>query len=155
MKNKLFLTVLTAAVSIGLISGMGLAAKKTITIKDSTTVLPLAQSCAEAFMNTHADIDISVQGGGSGVGIASVIDGTCDIGDASRPAKDKEYKKAKENGIDLYENVVAMDGIAVIVHPSNPCSGLSKDHIKAIYTGKISDWKDIGGKKRQDRRRFP
>ncbi|MBN1223016.1 MAG: PstS family phosphate ABC transporter substrate-binding protein [Candidatus Aminicenantes bacterium] len=126
---------------------MTLAAKKTITIKGSTTVLPIAQSCAEAFMNTRSDIDISVQGGGSGVGIASAIDGTADIGDASRPAKDKEFAKAKENGIELYENVVAMDGIAVIVHPSNSCSALTKDQIKDIYTGKISDWKELGGKK--------
>jgi phosphate transport system substrate-binding protein len=147
MKNKFFLLVLMAVVSAGLVAGLTLSAAKTITIKGSTTVLPIAQSCAEAFMNKHKDIDISVQGGGSGVGIASVIDGTCDIGDASRPAKDKEYAKAKENGIELYENVVAMDGIAVIVNPKNPVSGLTKDQIKGIYTGKISDWKDVGGKK--------
>ena len=149
MKNRLFYLVLGAVVSVGMITGMTLAARNTITIKGSTTVLPIAQSCAEAFMNKHADIDISVQGGGSGVGIASVIDGTADIGDASRPAKDKEYAKAKENGIKLYENVVAMDGIAVIVHPSNPVDALTKAQIKDIYTGKISNWQDVGGKKGQ------
>jgi len=146
MKNKFFLLVVMAVVSAGLVAGIALAASSTITIKGSTTVLPIAQTCAEAFMNKHQDIDISVQGGGSGVGIASVIDGTCDIGDASRPAKDKEYAKAKENGIELYENVVAMDGIAVIVNPNNPIDGLNKEQIKDIYTGKISNWKDVGGK---------
>lgn len=142
MKNK----VLIAMLVLGLAAGTYAVAAKNITIKGSTTVLPIAQSCAEAFMNKHADINISVQGGGSGVGIASVIDGTADIGDASRPAKDKEISKAKENGIELYENVVAMDGIAVIVHPSNPISAITKAQIKDIYTGKISNWKELGGK---------
>jgi phosphate transport system substrate-binding protein len=147
MKNKLMLVVLTAVLGVGLITGVyGFAAKKTITIKGSTTVLPIAQSCAEAFMNKHSDVNISVQGGGSGVGIASIIDGTCDIGDASRSVKDKEIAKAKEKGVNVYENVIAMDGIAVIVHPSNPVSALTKEEIKSIYTGGISNWSKVGGK---------
>jgi phosphate transport system substrate-binding protein len=150
MKNKFMLVVLTAVLGVALImGGNALAAKKTITIKGSTTVLPIAQSCAEIFMNKHSDVNISVQGGGSGVGIASIIDGTCDIGDASRPMKDKERKKAQEKGVDVYENVVAMDGIAVIVHPSNPVDGLTKEQVKDIYTGKISNWSEVGGKKQK------
>jgi phosphate transport system substrate-binding protein len=148
MKNKFMLLVLAAILGVGLvIGGHALAAKKGITIKGSTTVLPIAQACAEAFMNKHHDMDISVQGGGSGVGIASIIDGTCDIGDSSRPIKDKEKAKAKEKGVQVYENVVAMDGIAVIVHPSNPIEGLTKAQIKDIYTGKISKWSEVQGKK--------
>ena len=148
MKSKFMFGLLTGALIISLIfSAHALAAKKAITIKGSTTVLPIAQACAEAFMNKHPDIDISVQGGGSGVGIASIIDGTCDIGDSSRPIKDKEKEKAREKGVEVYENVVALDGIAVIVHPSNPVSELAKDQIKAIYTGKISNWSEAGGKK--------
>lgn len=144
------LVALTVVLGIALITGINaFAAKKTITIKGSTTVLPIAQSCAEAFMNKHSDIDISVGGGGSGVGIASIIDGTCDIGDASRSIKDKEIAKAKEKGVDVYENVVAMDGIAVIVHPSNPISALTKEQIKAIYTGGISNWSKVGGENRK------
>ena len=149
MKSKSMLMVLTAVVGIGLIFGLYVFAAKTITIKGSTTVLPIAQSCAEAFMNKHSDVDISVQGGGSGVGIASIIDGTADIGDASRAIKDKEEATAKEKGVDVFENVVAADGIAVIVHPSNSLSGLTKDQIKNIYTGKYSNWKDVGGKNAQ------
>ncbi|MFH1945927.1 MAG: PstS family phosphate ABC transporter substrate-binding protein [Acidobacteriota bacterium] len=142
--KKTFLTCLTVVVGMGLVFGIAGAAK-TITIKGSTTVLPIAQSCAEAFMNQHSDIDISVAGGGSGVGIASIIDGTADIGDASRSIKDSEREKAKSNGIDTYENIVAADGIAVIVNPKNTVSELTLDQIKAIYTGKINNWKEVGG----------
>jgi phosphate transport system substrate-binding protein len=146
MKNKWMLTGLTAVLGAGMIFGLYAFAAKTITIKGSTTVLPIAQSCAEAFMNKHSDVNISVQGGGSGVGIASIIDGTADIGDASRPIKDKEKATASEKGVNVYENVVAADGIAVIVHPSNSVNGLTKEQIKNIYTGKYSNWKDVGGK---------
>lgn len=145
MKNKMMFAVLAAFLTTGLIAGVYASSAKNLTIKGSTTVLPIAQSCAEAFMNKHPDINISVQGGGSGVGIASLIDGTCDIADASRPIKDKELQKAKSKGIDPYENVVAIDGIAVVVHPSNSVDKLTKDQIKDIYTGEISNWKDLGG----------
>lgn len=139
--------LLIGLLSIALVGGVfAIAGKDEITIKGSTTVLPIAQACAEAYMNQHSEVNISVQGGGSGVGIASIIDGTAHIGDASRAAKDSEKETAKQNGVDLYENVVAMDGIAVIVHPSNPVSELSLEQIKDIYTGKISNWKDVGGK---------
>jgi len=148
MKSKFMFGLLTGALIMSLILSVhALATKKAITIKGSTTVLPIAQACAEAFMNRHSDIDISIQGGGSGVGIASIIDGTCDIGNSSRPIKDKEKEKAEEKGIQVYENMMALDGIAVIVHPSNPVSELAKDQIKAIYTGKISDWSEVGEKK--------
>lgn len=146
MKNKLFYLMVTGAVIFGFLTGTAVASK-TITIKGSTTVLPIAQACAEAYMNQHSEVTISVQGGGSGVGIASVIDGTADIGDSSRDIKEKEIKLAKEKGVDIYENVVAMDGIAVIVHPSNQVDSLTKQQIKDIYTGKISNWSDVGGKK--------
>jgi phosphate transport system substrate-binding protein len=86
-----------------------------------------------------------VRGGGSGVGIASLIEGTCDIADASRAIKDSELDMAVARGVSPKANVVAMDGIAVIVHPSNSIKGLSKQQVKDIFTGKISDWSDIGG----------
>jgi phosphate transport system substrate-binding protein len=146
IQSKLGFTVLAAFITVGLLLIVPTFAAKNLTIKGSTTVLPISQSCAEVFMNKHSDVNISVQGGGSGVGIASLIDGTCDIADASRPIKDKEIKKAKDNGVDAYENVVALDGIAVIVHPSNPIRGLSIDQIKKIYTGEISNWIGLGGK---------
>ncbi len=121
------------------------AESKTITMKGSTTVLPIAQSTAEAFMQENPDVNISVQGGGSGVGIASIMDGTCDIGNASRPIKESELEDAVRRGKNIKANVVAMDGIAVIVHPSNPVKALTKKQLKDIYTGKISDWSVLGG----------
>jgi len=115
-------------------------ARSGITIKGSTTVLPIAQSCAEAYMDENPSVDISVQGGGSGVGIASIVDGTADIGDASRPIKDKELNAAVSNGVVPKAHVVAMDGIAVVVHPSNPISAMTKKQIQEIYTGGARSW---------------
>jgi phosphate transport system substrate-binding protein len=116
-----------------------------IVIEGSTTVLPIAQRAAEEFMNAHSDINITVRGGGSGVGIASLIDGTCDIADASRSMKDTELDKAVSRGKDPKAYVVAMDGIAVIVNSSNPINELTKQQVKDIFTGKISNWSQLGG----------
>jgi len=116
-----------------------------IVVEGSTTVLPIAQKIAEMFMNNDPDIDISIRGGGSGVGIASLIDGTCDIGNSSRPIKDIELDKAVTNGISPKANVIAMDGICIIVHPSSSVSALNKKQIKDIYAGALSNWKQLGG----------
>jgi phosphate transport system substrate-binding protein len=116
-----------------------------IVLEGSTTVLPVAQKAAEAFMDSHAGVDIVVRGGGSGVGIASLIDGTVDIANASRAMKDAEVQKAVDKGRMPKAHVIAMDGICVIVHPSNRLAALTKKQIKDIYTGKISNWKDVGG----------
>ena len=137
--NKILLVVLF---------GMGVAlpgyAEK-ITVEGSTTVLPIAQKAAEVYMEKDKSADIIVRGGGSGVGIASLIDGGCDIADASRPIKDSELDKAVANGKSLKAHVIAMDGIAVIVHPSNKISALTRKQVKDIYTGKISNWSQLGG----------
>lgn len=119
-----------------------------ITISGSTTVLPIAQATAEVFMDTHPEVNISVRGGGSSVGIASIMAGTVDIGDASRHIKAKELAKARESGINPVENVVANDGIAIVVHKSNPVKNLTLEQIQAIYTGKISNWQEVGGPKK-------
>lgn len=116
-----------------------------IVIEGSTTVLPISQRAAEVFMDSHAGADIAVRGGGSGVGIASLIDGTVDIANASRAMKDAEVQKTVDKGRTPKANVVAMDGICVIVNPSNGVSALTKKQIRDIYTGKVSNWKDVGG----------
>ncbi len=116
-----------------------------IVVEGSTTVLPIAQKASEVFMNNNHDAEISVRGGGSGVGIASLIDGTCDIADSSRAIKDTELDKAVTNGRHPKATVIAMDGICVIVHTSNSVSALTKKQIKDIYTGKISNWTQVGG----------
>lgn len=117
---------------------------KKIVLEGSTTVLPIAQKAAETFMNNNPDADITVRGGGSGVGIASIIAGTCDIADASRAIKDAELQQAASNGRDPKAHVIAMDGIAVIVNPENAMSGMTKKHVMEIFTGKISDWSELG-----------
>lgn len=131
------------------IAGLSLAATacfaEKIVIAGSTTVLPIAQKTAEAFMDSNANADISVRGGGSSVGIAALIDGTCDIADASRAIKDTEIQQAAANGRDPVAHIVAMDGIAVVVNKSNPLSKLSKKQVKDIFAGRVSDWSQIGG----------
>lgn len=132
------------ALIIGLFLYVGLYAQ-TLTIQGSTTVLPIAQAAAEAYMDMHADADITVRGGGSGTGIAALIDGATDICDASRAMKTKEEKQARENGVNPVAHIVARDGIAVIVHPDNSLKGISKEDLKAIYVGEISKWSKVGG----------
>ena len=145
IKKTLSSLVVTGFMVMGWLTAGGFAAGNNITIKGSTTVLPIAQNTAEVFMDRNHEADISVQGGGSGVGIASIIDGTCDIADSSREVKENEIKEAQSRGIDLKANIVAMDGIAVIVHPSNALGEISKQQIKDIYTGKTSNWSALGG----------
>jgi len=145
MKSKLLLVIWVSILSVGLLVSQIAAADNAITIRGSTTVLPIAQNAAEVFMDRNPDIDVSVQGGGSGVGVASIIDGTCDIADSSREVKENEFKEAQSRGIDLKPTIIALDGIAVIVHPSNAVSEITKQQIKEIYTGKLSNWSAIGG----------
>jgi phosphate transport system substrate-binding protein len=116
-----------------------------IVVDGSTTVLPIAQKAAEVFMNDNQGAEISVRGGGSGVGIASLIDGSCDIADSSRPIKESELDKAVANGRQPKANVIAMDGICVIVNPSNPVNALTKKQIKNIFSGAAKNWKELGG----------
>ena len=144
--KKIGFGVLASLVIIFVLTANTFATDNTITIQGSTTVLPIAQRTAEVFMERHPDVKISVQGGGSGVGISALIDGTCDIGDASRPMKEEELNTAHSKGKEPVANLIAMDGIAVIVHPSSKITALTKAQIKDIYTGKISDWSALGGK---------
>ncbi|MFH0924622.1 MAG: phosphate ABC transporter substrate-binding protein [bacterium] len=145
LKEKTIAAFVLSIAMTCLIIGNVFAGDNGLTIKGSTTVLPIAQACAEVYMETNPEINLSVQGGGSGVGIASIIDGTADIGDASRAIKDKEIKKAEEKGVKPVGHVITKDGIAVIVNPSNKISGLTKSQIKSIYTGEISNWSELGG----------
>lgn len=129
------------------VAGIALTAKaEDITMAGSTTVLPIAQKTAEVFMNKYPGIRITVGGGGSGVGVASLIDGTCDIADSSRSMKPKEIQTAAGKGVNPKANVVALDGIAVIVNPANAVNGLTKEQVRDIYTGKIDNWSRVGGK---------
>ncbi|HOS98723.1 MAG TPA: phosphate ABC transporter substrate-binding protein [Deltaproteobacteria bacterium] len=142
---SVFLCILAAGLLIPVVPATGHASGGAITIKGSTTVLPIAQVAAEEFMDRNPGIKISVQGGGSGVGISSLIDKTTDIATSSRRIKPEEIEKAKAKGVTPSEIVIALDGIAVIVHPGNKVSALTKAQLKDIYTGRISNWKELGG----------
>lgn len=118
-------------------------------IKGSDTVLPVAQQTAERFMNKHADARVTVTGGGTGVGIAALMDNTTDIAMASRPIKFSEKMKAKAVQTDIEETIVAYDALAVVVHPSNPVKQLTRQQLEDIFRGKITNWQQVGGENRK------
>lgn len=116
--------------------------------KGSDTIVNLALAWAEFYQGKHTDVRISVTGGGSGTGIAALINGTVDIANASRQIKQEEIEKAQSNGVDPVEFVIARDAIAVIVHPENPVSELTLQQISDIYSGKITNWQEVSGEDR-------
>ena len=113
--------------------------------KGSDTIVNLALAWAEYYQSAHPDVRISVTGGGSGTGIAALINGTVDIANASRQIKTEEIDQAKSNGVDPVEFVIARDAIAVIVNPENSVSQLTLQQISDIYSGKIDNWSEVGG----------
>jgi phosphate transport system substrate-binding protein len=117
-----------------------------LVIKGSTTVLPITQKVAEAYMKLHPDVKISLSGGGSSNGIKAILDGTADIGNASRFIKSKEIKLASIKGIYPVPHRIAIDCIVPVVHSQNPVMDLTTAHIKDIYLGKIKNWNEVGGK---------
>jgi len=116
--------------------------------KGSDTIVNLALAWAERYQDEHTEVRISVTGGGSGTGIAALINGTVDIANASRQIKSEEIDQAKANGVDPLEHVIARDAIAVIVNPENPVSQLTLQQISDIYSGKITNWSGVGGEDR-------
>jgi phosphate transport system substrate-binding protein len=116
--------------------------------KGSDTIVNLALAWAEKYQSEHPEVRISVTGGGSGTGIASLINGTVDIANASRKIKEEEIEEAKANGIEPVEHIIARDAIAVIVNPENSVSQLTLKQISDIYSGKYSNWTEVGGEDR-------
>lgn len=116
--------------------------------KGSDTIVNLALAWAERYQAEHPEIRISVTGGGSGTGIASIINGTVDIANASRQIKEEEIAEAQANGVEPIEHIIARDAIAVIVNPENPVSQLTLKQISDIYSGKITNWSEVGGEDR-------
>jgi phosphate transport system substrate-binding protein len=140
--KKLIVFTLTAT----LLACFGIVlAVSTITVKGSDTLVRLGQRWAEEYMKQHKDLVIQVSGGGSGTGIAALLNGTTDICEASRDMKEKEYQLAKEKGITPYRVSVALDGIAVFLNKENPVEVLSLPQLKGIYTASITNWKEVGG----------
>jgi phosphate transport system substrate-binding protein len=119
--------------------------KKIITLKGSDTVLPLGQKEAEEFMKKDSTASLSVVGGGSGVGITSLADGTTTIAMASRDLKTDEKLKFTEAKKDIEQVTIAFDALSVIVNPANKVSKLTREQLEGIYTGTITNWKEVGG----------
>lgn len=116
--------------------------------KGSDTIVNLALAWAETYQAANPAIRISVTGGGSGTGIASLINGTVDIANASRQIKNEERQNAEDNGINPVEFIIARDAIAIIIHSDNPVDELTIDQLSAIYSGKINNWSELGGEDR-------
>lgn len=121
------------------------ASKPALQIEGSTTVGPIAEAFAEAFMKADPNLQITVKMTGSGDGAAALIDGRCQIATMSRFMKPAEYQKAVEKGVTPCPHAVAMDGVCAVVHPSNPLKAITRTQLRDIYTGKTANWKDLGG----------
>jgi len=135
MKKKLIV------LAVALYTTAGFAQK----LKGSDTVLPLAQKEAESYMKQNKSAKITVTGGGSGVGLAALVDGTTDIAMASRKIKMAEKMKLQDAGKSVKEATIAYDALAVIVNPGNKVSQLTREQLEGIFTGKIKNWKEVGG----------
>lgn len=141
---------LTAVIGLLIIAASGCSGgqprSKAITVKGSDTMVILGQRWAEQFMASHPGSVVQVTGGGSGTGIAALINGTTEICESSRPMKDEERKQIRAKFGELpHETVVAKDGLAIYVHEQNPIKELTLAQIRDIYTGKITRWADLGG----------
>ncbi|MEI6970564.1 MAG: phosphate ABC transporter substrate-binding protein [bacterium] len=138
----------TVAGCVAMVMAVGIAragdANK-IVVDGSTTVGPIAKAFAEYYMGKRPNVNISVSESGSGNGAKSLINAACDVATMSRPMKNTETKAAQDAGILPIECIVAMDGIAVVAHPSNPVTNLTVEQIRNIYIGKIVNWKELGG----------
>lgn len=149
MYNKLFFLSLILIVSVIFISGCkkkddGLE-RSVITVKGSDTMVNLSQKWAEVYMKNNPGVSIQVTGGGSGTGVAALLNGTTDLANSSRELKESELETAKTKGIQPKVIEVALDGLAVIVHPTNKIDNLTIKQVSDIFSGKIKNWKELGG----------
>ena len=114
-------------------------------LKGSDTVLPLSQQEAESYMKANPSKTVTVTGGGSGVGLSALIEGTTDIAQSSRRIKFDEKQKLQEGGKVVKEVTIAYDALSIIVHPDNKVTNLTREQLEGIFTGKITNWKAVGG----------
>lgn len=152
MQRKLIFLLLTAFAMLVGCGGANSAENgsgspsRAIQNKGSDTLVNVALAWAERYREVDPSTSIAVTGGGSGTGIAALINGTVDIANASRAMKQKEFDAAAENGVEAIEFVVAIDALAIIVHPDNPVDTLTIPQMSDIYTGRITNWSEVGGK---------
>lgn len=143
-----FLTISCVPQSPDTNSPIGDQANAHIEVKGSDTMVNLALAWAEAYQAAYPNISISITGGGSGTGIAALLNNTVDIANASRQIKEEEINQALSLGIEPYEIIVASDAIAVIVNPNNPVDHLTLQQVSDIYQGKYENWQQLGGEDR-------
>lgn len=141
-----YFSALSLFLALNLLIPNTYAADLNIQIKGSDTMVNLGQSWAEAFMEKNPAISIAITGGGSGTGIAAIFSGTTDIAQSSRDLSAEEKHKAASQGTPIAETVVGYDGIALIVNPANSVTQLTTDQLADIFGGKITNWKEVGGK---------
>lgn len=144
-KSRIAVGLLVAGIVLAASSTGTALAEDKIVIDGSTTVGPIAKAFAEYYMANKGGVNILVSESGSGNGAKSLINGTCDVADMSRFMKDKEFKAAVDKGVLPVAHVVAMDGIAVVVHPSNPVNNLTVEQVRDIYAGRLTNWKQLNG----------
>ena len=150
MKIKSKLSIIVSIIVLGVVLITGCKKKEqvektVISVKGSDTMVNLSQKWAETYMKNNPNVSIQVTGGGSGTGIAALINKTVDLANASREFKDKEYEDAKSKGITPKEIKVALDGIAVIVNPENKLDEFTIEQLRNIFTGTLTNWKQLGG----------
>jgi phosphate transport system substrate-binding protein len=138
MKGSLLVAGLVACCAVA-------QAQDKLTLDGSTTVGPIAKAFAEFYMRQNPGVNITVSESGSGNGAKALLNGTCDIANLSRNLKDAERKAMEEKGVKPVEHTFAFDALPVIVHPSNRVKGLTLEQVRDIYTGKITNWKEVGG----------
>ena len=141
--------LLAVVLLTGLILAGCSAGRRALQVKGSDTMVNLAQAWTEEYMKTHPDQPVAVTGGGSGTGIASLINRSADIALCSREMKKKEIDIAKAKGVDPFEVQVANDGIAVVISPKNPVDRLTLNQLSDIFAGKIKNWNELGGPNRE------
>ncbi|HSO71912.1 MAG TPA: PstS family phosphate ABC transporter substrate-binding protein [Thermodesulfobacteriota bacterium] len=144
MRKHAIIVISVLALSLGLVSGP-VGAKTFLQVKGSDTEVNVVQRLAENYMKKDANTSIAVTGGGSGVGIAAIINKTTDLANSSRPMKDSEIAKAKANGVNPVGIAFAVDGLSVIVNPKNTLKSLTMDQIGQIFRGEATNWKQMGG----------
>lgn len=147
---RILIIALCALFALTAVASVCAAPKGSLKIAGSTTVLPLSQIWAERFMQKYPDVSISVTGGGSGTGLSMLINGTCQIANASREAKPKEIDSARQRNFKLVATKLAKDGLAIIVHSSNNVKNLTMAQLADIYRGRITNWKRVGGESARD-----
>lgn len=145
MKNTMSKIAKITALAALALCGAAASAETKIVIDGSTTVGPISKAFADFYKENHAGVNITISESGSGNGVKSLMNNACDIANMSRFMKPAEFKSCVDKGILPVAHVVAFDGLAVVVNPKNPVKALTISQIADIYTGKITNWKQLGG----------